>query len=124
MSNASSATYLPHDDQSQDLEKQIKQSQNYLSHPFEVDLTPDEHPTSMTTARKWLIVVVISLGSLCVTCSATAASFAEMGMAEEFHVSHIVTILTISLFVVGLGVGPLVVGPLSEVYGRNIIYRV
>lgn len=34
-----------------------------------------------------------------------------------------VTILSISLFVLGLGTGPLLVGPLSEVYGRNIVYR-
>ncbi len=33
------------------------------------------------------------------------------------------TILSISLYVLGLGIGPLVVGPLSELYGRNIIYR-
>ncbi len=25
---------------------------------------------------------------------------------------------------IGLGIGPLLVGPLSELYGRNIIYRV
>ncbi len=52
------------------------------------------------------------------------ASFTEIAVAEEFHVSHVVTILSISLFVEGLGVGPLIVGPLSEVYGRNIVYRV
>ncbi len=34
------------------------------------------------------------------------------------------TILSISLYVIGLGIGPLFVGPLSELYGRNIIYRV
>lgn len=44
-------------------------------------------------------------------------------MAEEFGVSHIVTVLSISLFVEGLGCGPLLVGPLSEVYGRNNVYR-
>ena len=29
-----------------------------------------------------------------------------------------------SLFVEGLGLGPLVVGPLSEVFGRNIVYQI
>ena len=43
---------------------------------------------------------------------------------DEFHASRTVAILSISLFVEGLGWGPLLVGPLSEVYGRNIIYRV
>ncbi|KAF8657569.1 hypothetical protein AX14_007857, partial [Amanita brunnescens Koide BX004] len=42
----------------------------------------------------------------------------------EFHVASQVAILAISLFVTGLGTGPLLVGPLSELYGRSIIYRV
>lgn len=37
---------------------------------------------------------------------------------------HTVSVLSISLFVEGLGLGPLIVGPLSEVYGRNPIYRI
>jgi MFS family permease len=52
------------------------------------------------------------------------ASFAEGGSAEEFHVSKEVSILALSLYVEGLGLGPLLVGPLSEVYGRNVVYRV
>lgn len=31
--------------------------------------------------------------------------------------------LAVSLFVLGLGLGPLLLGPVSEVYGRNIVYR-
>lgn len=52
------------------------------------------------------------------------ASFTEHGVERDFHVSETVAILAISLFVGGLGLGPLLVGPLSEVYGRNIVYRV
>ncbi|KAL4061760.1 major facilitator superfamily domain-containing protein [Scleroderma yunnanense] len=68
-------------------------------------------------------VLVISSGALCVTSASSVAAFTEQSTAETFHVSHEVTVLGISLFVAGLGVGPLFVGPLSEVYGRNIIYR-
>ncbi|KAK7046010.1 hypothetical protein VNI00_007005 [Paramarasmius palmivorus] len=169
MSTASSATCLP---QLLDPEKQSKQTHNSLTRAqdlYEVDLTPEEHPESMSSARKWLIVLVISGASLCVTCLSSAAAFAEGGMAAdtpeehpesmssarkwlivlvisgaslcvtclssaaafaeggmaaEFHVSHLVTVLAVSLFVAGFGVGPLLVGPLSEVYGRNIIYQV
>jgi MFS family permease len=38
-------------------------------------------------------------------------------------VSKEVAILGVSLFVLGLGLGPLVAGPMSEIYGRNVIYR-
>lgn len=53
------------------------------------------------------------------------AAFTEQGAAQTFHVSHEVTILGISLFVTGLGTGPLLVGPLSEVYGTpNIAIQI
>ena len=42
---------------------------------------------------------------------------------QDLHTSHEVAILSVSLYVIGLGIGPLFVGPLSELYGRNIIYR-
>ena len=34
----------------------------------------------------------------------------------EFGVSRVVATLGLSLFVMGLGIGPMVLGPLSEVY--------
>ena len=37
---------------------------------------------------------------------------------EEFGVSHTISILPVSLFLMGLGTGPLLVGPLSEVHGN------
>ena len=52
------------------------------------------------------------------------AGAAEAGVAEEFGVSKEVTILGISLFVAGLGCGPLLLGPLSEFYGRNPVYLI
>jgi len=36
---------------------------------------------------------------------------------KEFGISHTVSILPISLFFMGLGTGPLLVGPVSEVHG-------
>ena len=36
---------------------------------------------------------------------------------KEFGISHTVSILPMSLFLIGLGTGPLLVGPLSEVHG-------
>lgn len=42
----------------------------------------------------------------------------------RFGVTQTVATLALTLFSLGLATGPLVIGPLSEVYGRNIIYRV
>ncbi|RDB22078.1 Efflux pump atB [Hypsizygus marmoreus] len=91
---------------------------------FQVSLEPSEHPQNLSVITKWTSVIVISCASLCVTCASSVATFTEEGVANEFHISQLVTVLSLSLFVEGLGLGPLLVGPLSEVYGRNVIYRV
>ncbi|CAK5262689.1 unnamed protein product [Mycena citricolor] len=92
--------------------------------PFLVKLDPSEDPLQFSTFRKWVVVAIISSASLCVTCSSSMASFTEQPIAKEFHVSRESTVLMISLFVLGLGTGPLITGPFSEVYGRSIIYKV
>ncbi|KAI0773812.1 MFS transporter [Fomes fomentarius] len=93
------------------------------SDPYLVQLEPEDDPKRLALWRKWLAVLTISLSSLCATFASSVAAFTETGLAEDLHTSHEVTILSISLYVLGLGIGPLVVGPLSELYGRNIIYR-
>ena len=44
------------------------------------------------------------------------------GVAKEFNVSLEVSLLTITMFVIGFGVGPLAFAPLSELYGRKPVY--
>lgn len=39
-------------------------------------------------------------------------------MGEELHMSQVLTILGVSLYVLGFGLGPLVFAPLGEMYGR------
>ncbi|KIM74731.1 hypothetical protein PILCRDRAFT_827934 [Piloderma croceum F 1598] len=91
---------------------------------FMVTLDPEDDPQYLPPWRRWTAVIVISSASLCVTCASSIASFTEAGISIEFNVSKEVTVLGLSLFVMGLGLGPLLVGPLSEVYGRNIVYQV
>ena len=43
-------------------------------------------------------------------------------MAEEFDVVREVALLSITVFVIGFGVGPMAFAPLSEVVGRKPIY--
>src|ERR1700743_1931230 len=44
------------------------------------------------------------------------------GVSETFHVSSEVALLTVTMFVIGFGVGPLAFAPLSELYGRKPVY--
>lgn len=45
-------------------------------------------------------------------------------VATEFGISSTASLLGLSLYVLGLGAGPVMAAPLSETYGRNIVYRV
>ncbi|KAL5318914.1 hypothetical protein ACEPPN_013982 [Leptodophora sp. 'Broadleaf-Isolate-01'] len=82
------------------------------------------NPRSMTMARKWLVVLIVSASSLCVTCTSSIYTSTYGQITEEFHCSRIVATLGLSLFIMGLGVGPMLLGPLSEFYGRRPIYWV
>ncbi|KAJ9104069.1 hypothetical protein QFC20_004646 [Naganishia adeliensis] len=81
-----------------------------------------EDPLNFPTWRKWIIVVTIASASTCVTCASSMAASTYAGLQRSFHISEEVAILTVSLFVLGLGVGPLFLGPTSEFVGRRIVY--
>jgi multidrug resistance protein len=85
---------------------------------------PDDpmSPKNKSTARKWMIVIIIAFGSYCVTNTSSLYTTTYDGMNEEFGSSRIVATLGLSTFVFGLAAGPMVLGPLSEFYGRRPIY--
>ena len=94
---------------------------------FEVSWDGEDDPLNpkrMSKARKWLIVSIISMCSTCVTCASSLYTSTYAQMDKEFHCSEIVATLGLSLFVMGLGIGPMMLGPLSEFYGRRYIYIV
>ena len=92
---------------------------------FEVQWDGDHdpmNPRNMRTGRKWIVVAIVSAGSICVTCTSSMYTSTYGQITQEFHVSRVVATLGLSLFVMGLGIGPMVLGPLSEFYGRRPIY--
>ncbi|KAK3384507.1 putative multidrug protein [Lasiosphaeria ovina] len=93
--------------------------------PFEVGWEGGDNdpanPRSMPTWRKWTIIGVTSFGSFCVT-NASAIYTASYGqMDAEFGSSRIVATLGLSMFVLGIALGPFW-SPLAEFYGRRPIY--
>ncbi|KAK2740230.1 hypothetical protein FQN55_008956 [Onygenales sp. PD_40] len=85
---------------------------------------PDDpgNPRNMSAGRKWLAVFVLAIGSVCVTCASSLYTMTYDQIMREFDCSRIVATLGLSFFILGLALGPLVLGPLSEFYGRRIIY--
>ncbi|CAD6884128.1 unnamed protein product [Tilletia controversa] len=82
------------------------------------------NPLNFTQARKWMIVGVCCAAAFNVTCASSMAASAFGGISEAFGVGREVAILSISLFVAGLGLGPSLLGPLSEFFGRRIVYLI
>lgn len=78
-------------------------------------------PRSMNPARKWAIVGLTSMGSFCVTCASSIYTSTYTQMNAEFGCSRIVATLGLSMFVLGIALGPMW-SPLSEFYGRRPIY--
>lgn len=59
-----------------------------------------------------------------VTCGSSMITPSAPEIAERFNVPRTVSILALSLFVLGLAVGPMIAAPISETYGRSVVYKV
>ncbi|KAI1636614.1 major facilitator superfamily transporter [Biscogniauxia mediterranea] len=94
---------------------------------FEVGWDGDDDPRcprSISLVRKWLMVIIIGMGSLCVTCASSIYTSTYSQMNPEFGISALVGTVGLSTFVLGISLGPLLMSPLSEFYGRRPIYLV
>lgn len=85
--------------------------------PFEVSFSAADpaYPLNMGVARKWLLVLIASSTSTCVACTSSLYTATYAQLIAEFGCSEIVATLGLSLFVMGLGLGPMLLAPLSEV---------
>lgn len=89
-----------------------------------VTFTPGdpENPKNWSKAYKWYCTMVVAITCFVVAFASSVVTADLIGVEESFGVSEEVALLTITLFVIGFGVGPVVFAPLSEIYGRRIIY--
>ncbi|KAK4456448.1 putative transporter [Cladorrhinum samala] len=81
-----------------------------------------EDPKNWSKAFKWYITMVVAATCFVVALCSSIITSDVLGVEESFNVSHEAALVPISVFVVGFGVGPMVFAPLSEVFGRRIIY--
>lgn len=77
---------------------------------------------SMSYTRKWMIALILSMTSICVTCISSVWSMASENIMKHFGISREVSVLGISLYIWGLGLGPIFLSPISEFYGRKATY--
>ncbi|KAI2040865.1 hypothetical protein LOZ16_002298 [Ophidiomyces ophidiicola] len=68
------------------------------------DQTGDpENPRNIPYARKWLIVIIMAMGSGCVTSASSIYTMTYPQLTKEFGVSKLVATVGLSTFIVGLG---------------------
>jgi multidrug resistance protein len=83
-----------------------------------------ENPKNWTLGRKWAACVVVSAFTFISPVSSSMVAPAlpaigkDLGIDTEFLLS-----MVLSIFVLAYAVGPLFLGPLSEIYGRTIILQ-
>ncbi|KZF22154.1 major facilitator superfamily protein [Xylona heveae TC161] len=81
-----------------------------------------ENPKNWSKGYKWWCTMVVAFTCFVVAMNSAIVTADTEGVARTFHVSDEVALLTITLFVIGFGVGPMAFAPLSEILGRQVIY--
>ncbi|OXG89850.1 hypothetical protein C346_02136 [Cryptococcus neoformans D17-1] len=76
-------------------------------------------PLNTALLKKWTVTTVVSVSAAYLTACSSLASFTYPAMEAEFGVSRLVCTLSVSLFVLGMAIGPLLTGPISEFTGRR-----
>jgi len=107
-----------------DPEKDPVQSDENVRYTVQWDEDEPENPRNWKAGKKWLMVMITSMTAVMVTCTSSIYTSTYLQLEEEFGVSEIVCTLGLSLFVIGLGIGPMLIGPLSELHGRRPVYIV
>lgn len=92
--------------------------------PYIVDFLPVDGHNAMQYPnwKKWTITILQAVATLAVAFVSTAFSGGIREIIIGFGVSTEVAILGVSLFVLGFAVGPVLWAPLSEFYGRQILF--
>ncbi|CCC14583.1 hypothetical protein SMACR_09571 [Sordaria macrospora] len=86
---------------------------------------PDDvqHPRNWTPVRKWRNVLLISIQATLSPMASVILAVAGQAVADDFGLTDEYTpTLPTALFVLGFGLGPLYLAPLSELYGRRVVY--
>ncbi|KAI1976511.1 hypothetical protein LOZ53_001761 [Ophidiomyces ophidiicola] len=83
-----------------------------------------ENPMNWSPWRKWMTITIVSLITFLNAFGSTVFAPSVPQAMQEFNsASGALSSFIISVFAIGWAVGPLVLPPLSELYGRNPLYH-
>ncbi|KAK2627727.1 hypothetical protein QTJ16_002373 [Diplocarpon rosae] len=83
-----------------------------------------KNPKNWSYRRKWAVTLIVSSFTFISPVSSSMIAPAVNAISAEFNITNDVEKnMTLSIFVLAYAVGPLIYGPLSEMYGRVIILQ-
>jgi len=82
-----------------------------------------QNPKNWSNKKKWMITMVVSLFTFISPVSSSMIAPALPILRKDFETTSSVAALALSAFVLGFAVGPLVLGPLSELFGRRMMLQ-
>ncbi|KAG9563851.1 MFS general substrate transporter, partial [Aureobasidium melanogenum] len=93
---------------------------------FEVDWTDDdpENPRNWSMAYKSLVVFAMSYATTVTVLFSTSYTVTVVTLERIFDVGHLVALLGLTTYLLGMAAGSTVLAPLSEMYGRRPVYIV
>ncbi|KAK2865375.1 hypothetical protein FQN49_003636 [Arthroderma sp. PD_2] len=79
-----------------------------------------ENPQNWPSHKRWAHVVVAAIICLVMNIAPTMCAPSINLLVAEFNIrSFVISTLAVTLYLLGLAVGPMFISPLSEVYGRS-----
>ncbi|KAJ8121999.1 hypothetical protein O1611_g9955 [Lasiodiplodia mahajangana] len=85
---------------------------------------PDDpaNPYNWPQWKKWAATLLVSLGGMVTLMSSTMIAPALPTISEDLDIDDATTQLTLSIFVLSYAIGPMVLAPMSEVFGRKPVW--
>jgi hypothetical protein len=88
------------------------------------ELNDPANPKNWSSSRKWAVTIIVSMFTFISPVSSSMVAPALGDISAELHIaSEIEQALVLSIFLLAYAIGPLLFGPLSEVYGRVIVLQ-
>ena len=89
------------------------------------DSTNDpDNPYNWPALRKWTVTLLTSLGGLVTLMSGTMMAPALGQISQDLHATESTTQMTLSIYVLSFAFGPMVLAPMTEVFGRKRVWLV
>lgn len=99
---------------------EIRQSHQSLTIDFEEN--DSGNPLNWPRSKKWTITLVVSLSVFLMPLSSSIVAPELSTIKDELHMgSSLEAVLVLSTFVLTYCLGPLILGPLSEIFGRAAV---